>query len=314
MSVPSIKLTEEMYEPVRCNLCGADDPVVIYEARPRSEVEAVELSRRYAASAGDLLDERLVRCSKCDLVYINPRLKPEFIHLGYAAAENSTYLSQGPERIKTFGKYAGVLEKWTGSKGRLLDIGCAGGFFLKAARDAGWDVQGVELSQQMCEYARSSLGLNVRQGPLRSHKFPDAHFDLVTFWDVLEHVEDPMADLREVNRILKPGGTLLINYPDYASVGSRVLGRKWWFLENVHLYYFTPATMTRYFAKCGFKEFATSRHFQRLKLGYLAEKRLAIYSPLVAKAMSIGIGLAGMKETSMPYYASQRNVLARKVS
>ncbi len=108
--------------------------------------------------------------------------------------------------------YTQVLERLDGMvpKGRLLDVGCAYGAFLEMARTHGWETFGVDLSEIACAYARKERNLNVFHGSLEQAHYPDKHFSVVTLWDVIEHLDHPLDTLREVSRILMPGGIAFI--------------------------------------------------------------------------------------------------------
>lgn len=304
---------DEMLERVVCNLCGAGDYEVVYPSVPPRGLEEIALTERFAASSGVVAAEQVVRCRRCDLVYMNPRLNRRLILDGYTKADNSTYVSQGEGRLRTFRRCVRLLEPYAGSgERRLLDVGCAGGFFLKAAQDKGWAVHGVEPSQFLVDYGRRELGLTrIVQGTLMEVRFPENHFDAVTYWDVLEHTADPARELVEVHRIMRPGGILLVNYPDFSSIWARLLGRKWWFLLSVHLYYFTPETIGRMLEKTGFELLQSRMHFQNLSFGYLI-RRLQPYSLVVARVLDRVARALGMEQWQVRYYASQTNVLARK--
>jgi len=97
---------------------------------------------------------------------------------------------------------------------RILDVGCGQGHFLKLAKDSGWKVEGAELAKSACEYARQKFGIEIKNKDLKEALFPDAYFDVVTLWNVLDHLLDPLDTLKEIYRILKPEGILVIRVPN----------------------------------------------------------------------------------------------------
>lgn len=304
---------DDLMESVPCSICGADDYAVVYRAFAPRGFEEVALTERFAASSGVSAGEQVVRCRRCGLVYMNPRINRALILSGYAEADNSSYVSQSEGRLRTFRRGVDLLAgHLQGATPRLLDVGCAGGFFLKTAQERGWDVYGVEPSRWLTEYARGLRLSNVVTGTLHDAKYPDNFFDAVTYWDVLEHTADPSRELAEVNRIMRPGGVLLVNYPDFSSVWARLLRRRWWFLLSVHLYYFTPSTMARLLRKTGFEPFDSRLHFQYLSFGYLIY-RFRAYAPRLAAMMERMARAVGVDRRQILYYASQTNVLARKM-
>ncbi len=137
--------------------------------------------------------------------------------------------------------------------GRLLDVGCAAGFFLAEAR-AQYAVQGVELSSWSSAWARDQLGLPVFTGTLQQAALPAGHFDIVTLWDVIEHVPDPVPLLAEVARVLKPGGRVVLTTGDWGSAYAQRHGEHWHLMTPPwHLTMFSRATLTRAAARAGLK-------------------------------------------------------------
>lgn len=235
-----------MLESVRCNLCGADDTL------PITEIDGFHI----------------VRCRQCGLVYVNPRYPEgllqeiyteqyydhDGIQSGLEFFGYDDYLSD-EENIKiTFYKRLKTIERLA-NKGKLLDVGCATGFFLDLARSQGWEVIGSEVSTFSARYARQRFDLDVRVGTLRQLQFDAQMFDVVTMWDVIEHVVDPLAELEEVQRILRPGGLLSIITPDVGSWVARLLGSRWEEFRRVreHVYFFSRRTMTQMLHKAGFE-------------------------------------------------------------
>ena len=146
-------------------------------------------------------------------------------------------------------------------RGRLLEIGPAGGEFLRGARARGWQVTGVEISAAAARAARENFALDVHNGELTAAAFPAGSFDVVYMGDVLEHVPDPCAQLREVRRILAPGGLVVIGGPTTIHSLARRLGLWLYGLLGwtktlrappYHLWEFTPATLRRVVEQAGF--------------------------------------------------------------
>jgi 2-polyprenyl-3-methyl-5-hydroxy-6-metoxy-1,4-benzoquinol methylase len=139
------------------------------------------------------------------------------------------------------------------SGGRLLDVGCAMGFLLEAAEQAGYEGWGLDLNPEAVRVSQQKLGDRVAQGELSAASFPGVAFDVVTLIDVLEHVPDPAALLAEVHGRLVPGGVLAALVPNTASVTRRLFGRRWPHYAPEHLYFWTPAALRRQLAASGFE-------------------------------------------------------------
>lgn len=144
----------------------------------------------------------------------------------------------------------------------MLDIGCGEGLFLSIARSMGWQAEGVEPSVAASTRAREAHNLLVFTGTLEQAKFPSSHFDVIFMWDVIEHLKNPSEVMNEVNRILKPGGLLLVYTPNYSSL-VYIVARFLYklsvksFLKNLHtakhVYFFTPRTLTQLLNKHNFE-------------------------------------------------------------
>lgn len=227
-------------ENVICNLCGADatEPFVI---------------------VADLMQERfdvqatLVRCTHCGLVYQNPR--PTLAEIGqHYPPEYELYtdlVAKRPDGLLSQAIDYGMRKRCRfvtrhKTAGRLLDVGCATGAFLLAMqRQGSWQVQGVELNEPVARAAREQHQLDIFAGTLEQAAFPTAYFDAVTLWDVLEHLHEPVLALREIERILKPDGILVIRVPNLASWDAALFKTNWiGFDAPRHLYVFTPTTLT----------------------------------------------------------------------
>ena len=199
------------------------------------------------------------------------------------------------------------------SVGRILDIGAAAGFFLKVAKDRGWETYGIEPSRYLSEFGNKHYKANIHCGTVEDiTRFPQ-QMDVVTLWDVLEHTFDPMDTLARCNRYLRPGGLIAVNYPNIGNWMARLAGRRYWFILSVHLYYFTPITIAEMLRRNGFAVVSSTPHFQTLQLGYLLY-RLEAYTPRLAKGLQKIAKALGLEKILIPYFAAQTCTIAKKVT
>jgi 2-polyprenyl-3-methyl-5-hydroxy-6-metoxy-1,4-benzoquinol methylase len=132
------------------------------------------------------------------------------------------------------------------ARGRVLDVGCGNGTFLCRMRGLGWEVAGVDFDPEAVRVAREVHGLDARCGSLDSAGFEPASFDLVALIHVLEHLPEPRAALAAAARLLRPGGTLALVTPNFASLDSRIHRSDWRPLEPPrHLFLFSPVSVRR---------------------------------------------------------------------
>jgi SAM-dependent methyltransferase len=216
---------------MQCKLCGAGDP------------QRLHVIRGYT----------IARCS-CGLVYadVDPA-RVDFSGLYADRYPPSAFLPQRPRKVSKSHRELALLERLTEGR-RLLDVGCAYGFFLDTAQRRGWSAVGVELSPESSQFARERYGLEVHTGPLADAPYEPCSFDVVTIRHVLEHVPDPGELITEAGALLRPGGLLAIAVPNFGSLAARLFGAEWWWVDPpTHLFYFTRATLTRLLAKQGFQ-------------------------------------------------------------
>jgi SAM-dependent methyltransferase len=259
-----------------------------------------------------LLDQ-IVRCRACSLVYVNPRLDSKLILDGYSDAEDPVFAAQNDARIRTFRKtFGGVVRRLNVSAAgkRLLDVGCAGGAFLVAARDLGFEATGVEPSRWMADFGRRTYGLDIRDGVLESNMFPERSFDVITLWDVIEHMLQPAQALKVIRALLKPDGYLVVNYPDVGSLAARMLGAHWPFWLSVHLIYYTRKTMMEQLRRAGFTPLWCRPYWQSLPLGYVA-RRAAPYFRLLG-ALPRVVDWLHLSKIDFTYNMGQTLVVARR--
>jgi len=243
--------------------------------------------------------KRVVLCDNCHLIYTNPRLKKKHLkHLyseDYFHNSNSShfgyenYLGDEKKIIKTFSKRIASIEKTShGKKGKLLDIGCATGFFLKAARDRNWDVEGVEISEFAAKYARKHFKFKIYQNDFLNLNLPNNYYDVITMWDVIEHLYHPRAALSKIYKLLKPNGLLIFSTPDVTSLPSKLTRDKWvgYKLSDEHLTYFSTNTAKHLIENSGFSVIKKNYVGKYVSLPMLSD-RASLYHPLLGKIISI---------------------------
>ena len=218
-------------EMINCNLCKSDDYTL------------------WAVKDGF----NIVKCNRCNLIYVNPRLNAEKLKKAYDQDyfEMRTNKNNSLKRQQMYSIEIKDLEKIK-KGGRILDVGCGGGFFLNSLSDF-WEKYGVEISDTSAEFGRGNLGLNIKTGELTDAKFESDYFDVVNIRGVIEHLPDPMGDLRESYRILKKGGIVAINTPNIASLCAKIYKNKFRLIDpKRHIYYFSTRTISKILEEVGF--------------------------------------------------------------
>ena len=207
-------------------------------------------------------DHPLWGCSDCDVEFLYPQPDQAELTRIYGRHYYDAWgLDAAEERVRklkmsSFGKLLTKIRTDIPPGGRLLDVGCATGYFLEAAREMGFEPFGVELSDYGAEVCRSKFGAGrIHAGSLETAVFkdcPENRVDAIIMSDLLEHVSDPPATLRTARRWLPRGGRLLITTPDIGSWSHRVFGRHWLHYKPEHLFYFGTKSLGRLLAGAGF--------------------------------------------------------------
>jgi SAM-dependent methyltransferase len=245
----TIAAVDDLTESVACNLCGGDDPEVLF-------------------SAGVAQRNRIVRCRQCGLMYASPRYKlvdskdyeryeAEGLLLGVDADRDHPYRWRyDKERFQRqdYNEVKRFLNERHPARGRLLEVGCSMGQLLDYFRQDGWSVQGVDPWKEAALFTTQQMGIPCSPTTLEGARLSSDTFDVVVMLHVIEHVENPTETLREVFRVLKPGGYAVIETPRYDTLMFRLFGCRERSLScDGHIYFFTTENLQRLCENAGFE-------------------------------------------------------------
>lgn len=292
-------MMDNSYEFIVCDNCGQENTTVIYTNKDWKQP--------------DLKHFALLQCNNCNLVYLNPRptatsLK-KFYSTDYKPYRKSINDERSPfihfMRSYKIKKRRKIIEKYSGNhEGTLLDVGCATGIFLNEMKQAGWQVQGVELIKSAAEYARTNFNLDIFQGFLEDAPFSASSFDVITYWDVLEHTLSPSKTLKESLKLLSPEGLLVINIPNWKSLDRFLFGPHWIGIDPPrHLYAFPKDVLNSMLSNSGFDVidwvcFIPSYFSSIISLEQLTKSK----SPSISRILSRMLNLPGIRFIFEPYY------------
>jgi len=264
----------------------------------------------------DRLHPKIVQCKSCGLIFnalMPSEAELESIYTeGYFNSKDSlkygytNYLADRSNIVKTSQRRLREIEKLK-RPGSLLDIGCAFGFFMDVARERGWTVSGVEISRFAAECAAGELGLDVVNISAECCEYGRCSSDVITMWDLIEHLRDPAGTLRKLAGVLKEDGILVLSTPDVESLPARLMREKWlgWQLQNEHLHYFSYSTLERMLNAAGL-EVIKQMHVGKHVTFDLFVDRLALYGrPVAALLRSLG----GLFPAPLSFYVNPLDII-----
>jgi len=219
----------------------------------------------------------ILKCASCQAVFLSPERGESAAESVYSQdyfTEREGYFfhdgvvdGSGREspHIADFRAGLALIEAHSRPPGSLLDVGCATGTFLSLAQAKGWECRGVEVSAFAATRAREQTGCEIFCGTLEEAPFASGAFDVITMWDLLEHLPDPLQGLATARRLLKPSGLLLVNTPNensllrqvarflYRGSGGLITAPVNRLYHHYHLYYFAAQALTVLFRRAGFE-------------------------------------------------------------
>jgi len=235
---------------------------------------------------------QIVKCSNCALVYLgNPPDEGVIYERYYESSEPDSrkYRADSDDpslaELHALNIQRAARIRDIKPSGRLLDVGCGRGNFLATAREHGFDVHGIDISDRAVAYARKEFNLKVDVATLDELARNKNRFDVITLWHVLEHFVDPFKHLLQVRSLLNEGGICVIEVPNLNSLKFRIAGNKWHGGNHplYHRTFFSMGTLRNALVKTGFSE------VRRLRLTYRIPGRSKIYEGFKAALNIVGM-------------------------
>jgi 2-polyprenyl-3-methyl-5-hydroxy-6-metoxy-1,4-benzoquinol methylase len=215
-----------------------------------------------------------VECRDCRLLTLSPIPSPESLaeHYSKRAVSGNYEPQKAAERLPTSVAIFDLIEKHSARPGRIFDIGCFDGQLLDIAKVRGWKTWGLELQGAAAQHAAKSH--HVSTATVEDYQVEAPHsFDVVSAIGLIEHVRDPLAFMSLAQRLLVPGGVLVIQTPNWGSVPARLMQRYWMpIAAPEHIYYFSHHNLKRLCARFGFDELAWQPHWKKLRMGYVFDQ------------------------------------------
>ena len=260
-----------------CPICGTPNPLQWLAAPDRFH--------------GRTKEYQLLRCAACSIVWLDdPPSKIEMgIHYGADYDRTISAAAQAPEHWS--GRHSEVV-RLLPEGGAVLDLGCGTGGFLSTLKGPSWKLYGLEMSEAAAEKARTCSNAQVFVSDILDAPFAPQSFDLITCFNVFEHLHEPKEVLLRLYNWLKPGGIFYALLPNIDSAGARIFGSYWYALELPrHLYHYSPASFRRIANSAGLREVSLTTHhelFFEYSTRFLYDallKKLGVSRPTLAQSV-----------------------------
>lgn len=206
------------------------------------------------------LYDDLLKCKKCGHVFFSVSLSDEELFKLYEkdyffGSEYSNYLAEKKALQRSFKLRLKILEKFLepSRHRRLLDIGCAYGFFLDIAKERFDTAEGIDISEEATRYARKELRLNAVNADFLKYNFDSQKFDVICMWDTVEHMQSPNLYMEKIAALTEKGSLVAITTGNIESLNARIRKRRWRLIHPpTHIHYFSKRTLTKLLGNYGF--------------------------------------------------------------
>lgn len=226
---------------MKCCLCGSISVVFFLKAKKRI----------------------LEKCLECNSIYVRDNLDDKNIDKEDSEKFVREYLNEKKLYEDYFNNKLALLEKYK-KPGTILDIGCGAGVFMQSANAKGWLVTGVDASRAVKKYARG-LKMEVKFGKIENIGFKDESFDVITMFQTIEHIGNPLSVVMKVRKLLKPGGIFLMTTPDENGFMARLMGKRWFGYRNIeHLFFYNTTSFRSLLKIAGFNKIKIEKEAGRV--------------------------------------------------
>tara|TARA_B100001093_G_scaffold250033_1_gene239442 strand:- start:558 stop:1442 length:885 start_codon:yes stop_codon:yes gene_type:complete len=287
----------------KCDNCRRDDTTIIYTSTLKSGLDESDFT-----VFGELGEyPQIVRCNHCDLIYAYPRDDGNALEEKYKDLPVLEYLEEVESRQLISKKDAQLVESYC-KKGRILDIGCSAGIFLSQLKPH-FEKFGIEPSVHAAREAQRI----VSDGQIYNSLFQETSlegksFNVITMWDVIEHLDSPSKVLSQLHNLLADKGYLILVTPNISGLMSRIMGKRWPHLIRGHIYYFSPKTIRIALERAGYEVLSIKGYTRYFKISYIL-KRVGI----IKTSRSWPTCLSGVDITVPVNLDDAMCVVARKV-
>ena len=259
-----------------CQICNSEDIKILY---------ALKRNPGY----------NIAKCNKCLVEYLDPLPSEEDLKNIYSAEYYKSwgFTQTGDNqhvhkmKLSTFTNYLRIFKKFKDS-GKILDLGCAAGYFLEAAVNEGFDPYGIEISEYSSQLAKKNFGNEkIYNGQLKDAKFPEGSFDVISMLDFLEHIKKPLEHFEECSRILNKNGMMLIATPDTNSLSAKIQKESWTQYKFEHLFYFNYNSIKYLADKFNFKILYIKPATKTINISYLWTQSQVYTDPIFTRLLNI---------------------------
>lgn len=264
---------------INCPFCNSKKYKIVYKSTLRKSDSNRDVIRENLKNTlGDYTKHgQIVSCLNCNLYYVNPKEDLKFFK-EYENVIDPDYLETEKFRKLLSSNHLNIIEKFK-KEGKILDVGCFAGFFLELAKEKKWDTFGIEPSKWAKKIAEKK-GVRIIGKTLENSKLPDGEFDVITLWDVIEHLPNPNQALKKIYSILKNNGIIAIGTPNIESVTARILRSRNHHLIRMHVVLYGKKSIKKLLKKNGFEIIRFASYGRTYPLIYILN-RLAVSFPFL---------------------------------